>query len=356
MAAAPNVPTFEFDVAGQKGTIPQMGLGTATILGPACVEAVKTALSQGYTMLDTALLYGNQEEVGQGFRESGRTRESVWITSKVGFFPSHDESLWMYKANNVKGEETASIETALKQLQMDYVDLLLIHNPCTNTPEYTCSAAPHWFELFKYDKYNQKDDAINPTNKIFGNVRKYILDAKLAEAKAAADPAKSYEMRKASWLALEKAHREGKAKYIGVSNYTAELLLEMKSYATIFPAVNQLELTPWYASPKLQKVAKELGVVLTAYGTGNSTAIEQSPVVKEIADAVGKSPVAVVTRWTIQSGIVAIPRTAKPAHLKENLECVDWTLSEDAMAKLNALDKDYPYYWWAAPLQYTLKQ
>jgi 2,5-diketo-D-gluconate reductase A len=132
-------------------------------------------------------------------------------------------------------------------------------------------------------------------------------------------------------------------RYIGVSNYSAELLLEMKRYATIFPAVNQLELHPRYSSPTLRKVAAELGMVLTGYGTGNSVALEQHPTVKEIADSVGRSPTAVVLRWTVQRGVAAIPRSGQPEHIRENLNCVSWTLSDDAMSKLDALEEDHPY-------------
>jgi diketogulonate reductase-like aldo/keto reductase len=107
-----------------------------------------------------------------------------------------------------------------------YVDLLLIHNPCTNKAEYHCSGSPHFFELKSSAKAS---DAIPPASKYLGDVRGYIFAAKLKEAEAAADPAGAYEIRKRSWLALEEAHKAGKAKYIGVSNYTADLLLEMKS-------------------------------------------------------------------------------------------------------------------------------
>lgn len=111
------------------------------------------------------------------------------------------------------------------------------------------------------------------------NVRALCFEAKLAAVKANLDYERTYEMRKTSWLALEKALTDGKVKHIGVSNYPAELLLEMKEYATVMPAVNQLELHPRHAAVELQKVAKEMGVVLTAYGTGNSVLIEKNPVV-----------------------------------------------------------------------------
>lgn len=111
------------------------------------------------------------------------------------------------------------------------------------------------------------------------------------------------------------------------------------------PAVNQLELHPRFASPELQGAAKELGVVLTGYGTGNSVLIEECPIVASIAKAVGKSPTQVVLRWTIQKGVVAIPRSKTIAHIHENLDVFDFELSAEDMSKLDAKDQGHPYYW-----------
>ena len=109
-------PSFSFKVQGQEGVIPALGFGTATIRGDECVKATKEALAAGYRMLDTALLYANQEAVGQAVRESGLPREDIWITSKVAFFPEHAEGVWMHNPNNIKGSEAASIDLALEQL------------------------------------------------------------------------------------------------------------------------------------------------------------------------------------------------------------------------------------------------
>lgn len=137
----------------------------------------------------------------------------MWITSKVAFFPSHDDTLWMFNANNVKGDEAASIALSLEQLQVDYVDLMLIHNPCTEANEYKCSAAPHWFELKSHGK---SSGAVDSPHEFFGDARAMLLEATLARAKESADPQRAYEARKASWLALEQAHRDGKAKSVSV--------------------------------------------------------------------------------------------------------------------------------------------
>ena len=109
--------------------IPCLGFGTATLKGPSAVEKIENAISEGYRMLDTALLYGNQKEVGQAVKNSGVIRKKIWITTKVSFFPIGNDCLWMYNANNLVGDELSSIELSLQLLDMTYVDLCLLHNP-----------------------------------------------------------------------------------------------------------------------------------------------------------------------------------------------------------------------------------
>ena len=282
--------------------IPTIGLGTATIKGSRCVHAVKFALDNGYRHLDTALctlyflssfprvqsphthtlslsvpssltpltygslVYGNQKEVGQGLRESGVPRDDVWLTSKVAFFPSGGDGLWMYSADNVKGDEAASIELSLKQLQVDFVDLMLIHNPCTTREEYNFATAPHFFELLGAADHPL---AIKPESLPDGTPMREVVMMGLERIAAAKhDGDAKREMRAKSWQALELAHQAGQARFIGVSNYSAELLLEMKTYATILPAVNQVEFHPRFAPKSLLRVAAEMGVTLVGYGSG----------------------------------------------------------------------------------------
>ena len=118
----------------------------------------------GYRLLDTALLYANQVEVGQGLRNSLNAhpdlkREDIWVTSKVAFFPPESTDVWMFNANNIKGNEEESINLSLKQLQLDYVDLLLIHNPIAGRDEYRAACIPHFFEFFKL---RDPENAIRP--------------------------------------------------------------------------------------------------------------------------------------------------------------------------------------------------
>ena len=119
------IDSFRFKCKGQEGSIPKIGFGTANLKGNVCREAVGAALEAGCRHIDTALLYGNQTEVGEAIRASGISREEIWVTSKVAFFPSDSKGVWMYNPNNLKGREAASIEISLRELQMSQVDLFL---------------------------------------------------------------------------------------------------------------------------------------------------------------------------------------------------------------------------------------
>ena len=134
-------------VKGQSGDFPKIGLGTAN-LGERTAEAVYNALKNGCTLIDAALCYRNQKEVGEGLKMSGLSRNQFQVTTKVGFFPPESDGVWMYDSNNMKGGEGESIDLSLKQLGLEYVDLLLIHNPTASVPEYNTATCPHFFELF----------------------------------------------------------------------------------------------------------------------------------------------------------------------------------------------------------------
>lgn len=135
------VPSFPLRTSG---AIPAVGLGTVSLTA----EAIASGLRAGYRLIDTALLYNNHDAVREGIKISGVPREDIFIMSKVAFFPEHaPESMWMYNPNNVKGNELQSIEQCLKELDVEYLDLLLVHNPCVSEVEYNASCFPHFFEL-----------------------------------------------------------------------------------------------------------------------------------------------------------------------------------------------------------------
>lgn len=142
----------------------------------------------------------------------------------------------MHDKCNEKGGEEASINLCLEMLKTDYVNLMLIHNPASQIDEYKAASTPHFLEKFNH---MGKEDAIKPLKLIDGDlIRPLIISARLAVANKSNDAKYAKKERIASWRAMEKALKEGKAKMIGVSNYPAELLLEMEEYAEVMPAVN----------------------------------------------------------------------------------------------------------------------
>jgi len=179
------------------------------------------------------------------------------------------------------------------------------------------------------------------------SVRKILIDAKLAKQKAdGIDFEQALAVRKESWRVFENAHKNGKAKYIGVSNYPAELLEEMATWAEIMPAVNQVEFHPRFACPKLIKVAEKLGVRLVGYGSALSMLMEKNPVIQEIAARTGRPPMQVILRWTAQKGVVTIPKSARPKYQAENMESLSGPdLSPADVAAIDAINEDHPYYW-----------
>lgn len=200
-------------------------------------------------------------------------REEIEITSKVAFFPKNSAGVTWYNANNEKDGEEASIDLCLEQLGVDYIDLLLVHSPVCTVPEYKVASMPHFFELFGIQG---QPNAVKPATLPDGEkIRPLLLSKKLQDAREAGiDFDANLEQRKRTWAAMEKALKAGKCKMIGVSNYPAPLIAEMDSYATVMPAMNQLEFNPRFASPAVQEACNKRGIKLTAYGTCFSTLID----------------------------------------------------------------------------------
>ena len=339
------------NVKGQSGSLPKIGFGTAN-LKDRTAQSVCNALQNGYTLIDGALLYGNQVKVGEGIRMSGVPRNKFQVTTKVGFFPENSTGVWMYNSNNVKGEELASIDLCLQQLGLDYVDLVLVHSPIVSVPEYKAAACPHFFELFNMEG---RPDAIKPDTLPGGEpIRPLVIDAMMRKAqKENISKQESLERRKRSWALLEKAYKEGKAKMIGVSNYPTELLEEMKSYAEIMPAVNQIEYHPRFSSPSTYAKCKELGIVMESYGVLSSVFMGNDgfdEVINEIAKKTGRTPIQTCIRWTVQKGVCPILRSGSKQNQAANLAAlVGPDLSSEDMARIDSLEDNYPYYWLPEP-------
>ena len=338
--------TLAFKVRGQEGAIPAIGLGTATLFDERCSTAVYEGIKMGYRYIDTALLYNNQEAVGEGIaRAIGEglvARADLFVTSKVAFYPAEADGAntdvhIKFEPCNRKGHAATAeaVDLCLAKLKLAYVDLMLIHNPCTNVDEYQASTCPHNFELARA--------------RFLPAERAMILASRLATAHARFDAAAGEAARAASWRALEEARAAGKCKFIGVSNYSPYLLKGMEAYAAVQPAVNQLELHPRASSPALRSLAAAMGMALTGYGSGNSVALEQCPLVAAIAKAHGSTPFKVVLAWTLQRGVGVIPRSATPANLRDNLTAGQLTLSLEELSQLDGKNEAHFYCACAPP-------
>jgi 2,5-diketo-D-gluconate reductase B len=246
--------------------IPQIGLGTMTLKEDVCVQAVKTALQVGYTHLDTAAFYGNEKEVGEGLRASGVKREEVFICTKV-------------RENNLMPENfVRSLDQSLANLQLPYVDLLLIH-------------------------WNNKDIPF-----------------------------------KVSIGALCQAKKDGKAKHVGVANFTTKMLDEAWAVTSEPLACNQIEVHPFINQDKVLAASKKHGMAVVAYVPIARGKVPGAEALERIGAIHGKSAAQVSLRYLVQLGCVPIPRTATPAHLKENLDVFGFKLSDTEMAELRKLN------------------
>ena len=246
--------------------IPTIGLGTMTLKEDVCVQAVKTALQNGYNHIDTANFYGNEKENGEGFRQSGVKREDMFITTKV-------------RENNLTPENfQKSLDQSLANLQLPYVDLLLIN-------------------------WNNKDIPFS-----------------------------------VSIPSLCKAKKDGKAKHVGVANFTTKMLDEAWAVTTEPLVCNQIEMHPFINQDKVLAASKKHGMAVVAYCPIARGKVPGADALERIGKAHGKSAAQVSLRYLVQRGVSAIPRTATPDHMKANLDVFDFQLSEPEMAELKALN------------------
>jgi 2,5-diketo-D-gluconate reductase B len=246
--------------------IPMIGLGTMTLKGDVCVQAVKTALQMGYRHLDTAASYGNETENGEGLRLSGIKREEVLVCTKV-------------RQDNLLPENfNKSLDQSLASLQLPYVDLLLIH-------------------------WNNKDIPL-----------------------------------KTSIGALCQAKKDGRAKHVGVANFTTTLLDEAWAVTSEPLVCNQIEVHPFINQDKVMAASKKHGMAVVAYVPIARGKVPGAEALERIGKAHNKTSAQISLRYLVQMGCCAIPRTANPQHMKENLDVFDFNLSDAEMAELKALN------------------
>ncbi len=245
--------------------MPVVGLGTWPMRGNQCKEVIKQALELGYTHFDTAWIYQNQREIGEALREVGADRSKLFITSKVG----RD-----YLQYDVAMEQADDI---LEYLQMDYVDLLLVHWPNETVP---------------------MEGTIRAFNEFF--------DA-------------------------------GKARSIGVSNFSVEQMERARSLSTAPISVNQIKYHPGYEQRDVLQWCLENDVVVTAYSPLGKKGILRDPVLLEIARIHDKTSAHVALKWLLQKGMIVIPKASSREHLQANLDVFDWSLSESEMQSIDRI-------------------
>src|SRR5215210_3681939 len=261
--AEPQIPRLRVHGA----EIPQIGFGTSG-LGDNAGEIVATALKVGYRHIDTAWKYGSERGVGEGIRASGLRREEIFLTTKV----SHE---YLRAADFER-----STEESLKNLGVDYVDLLLIHWPNAEIP--------------------------------------------LPEPVAA----------------LAKMKRIGPTRHIGVANFPIALLEEAIRLCPEPLVTDQVEYHPYLDQSKLLAACRRHGIVLTAYCPLGRGRLINDPEMAKIARARGKTVAQIALRWLVQQdGVVAIPRSSNPGRMAENLDVFGFTLSEQEMARIAALKR-----------------
>lgn len=247
--------------------MPQLGYGVYQVTKQECERCVLDALHAGYRLIDTAQSYFNEEEVGSAIKKSGVPREEIFLTTKV----------WVehYGYEQCK----ASIEESMRKLQVDYLDLLLLHQPFSDT---------------------------------YG-----------------------------AWRALEEYYEAGKIRAIGISNFYPDRMIDMTLFNRIQPMINQIEIHPHHQQHESKTWHDKYGVQLEAwapFGEGRGGMFEE-PVLKEIGLKYGKTPAQVILRWHLQRGIIVIPKSTHRERMEENINVFDFELSQEDMDKIAALDK-----------------
>lgn len=249
--------------------MPMLGFGTLQISSKQAEQCILDALEIGYRLIDSAAAYFNEEGIGQAIKKSGIPRQELFITTKV----------WIQDAGYHK--TLKAFEKSLEKLQVDYIDLYLIHQP--------------------YGHY-------------YG-----------------------------AWKALEELYRQGKVRAIGVCNFSAERFVDLCLNCQIPPMINQIEIHPFFQQDELLKVMKQYHCLPQAWGplAEGQNNIFHHPLLSSIAQKHHKTVSQIVLRWHYQRGIVTIPKTVHQARMKENMMIWDFELDEQDMQAMASLDLGY---------------
>ncbi len=258
---------MEFVTLNNGVKMPQEGFGVFQVADPAvCEQAVLDAVASGYRLIDTAAAYANEEAVGAAIAKCGVAREELFITTK----------LWVQDAS-YEGAK-AAIETSLKKLGLDYINLYLLHQPMGD----------------------------------------YI----------------------GAYRAMEEAYKDGRIKAVGVCNMYPHVLADFCETVDVIPAVNQVELHPFFQQEDALALMKEYGVVPEAWGpfAEGKYGIFTHPALTKIGEKYGKSAAQVALRWNTQRGVVVIPKSTHKERMEQNIDIWDFTLTDDEMKEIVALD------------------
>lgn len=263
---------MEFIKLNDGNQIPQMGMGAFCVPSEECEAQLLAAFDAGYRHVDTANIYMNERAVGRAIRHCNLKREEIFLTSKI----------WCCDFGKKKTPN--AIEKTLKRLQVDYLDLLLLHRPHCNYVE--------------------------------------------------------------AWAALEEAQRAGLVRSIGVSNFEEKHLKKLLKTAKVVPCINQLECHPYFQRKALRAFLTECGIPLESwYPLGhNDKTLLGDPLFAKLGKRYGKTSAQVILRWHLQEGFVVIPSSKNPEHMRQNLEAFDFTLTDEEMDEIRALDRKKPIY------------
>lgn len=254
--------------------MPVAGLGTYSLHGDECIDSVTAALNSGVRLIDTAHAYGNEKEIGQAIRSSQVPREDIFVITKL--YP------------NQFSDPESAIEEALNNLDIGYIDMMLLHHPGR------------------------------------GDVEAY--------------------------KAMEQAVADGKIRSIGLSNWYVEELEEFLPQVTITPALVQNEIHPYYQENDVIPYIHQLGIAVQGWyplgGRGHTQELLNDETIAAIGEAHNRSAAQVILRWNLQKGVVVIPGSSNPDHIKENISLFDFELTQEEMERINALDRNEKHDWY----------